>query len=372
MLKEIVRSGGVIDQRFKSWVVAARSKVQFVFEGVGGCRIGEVCGAGEGHGLLANNTAILEDLDAPPGDLGKVVVEAKLEHSKTGFSRYLDLAGVTGTSKIPCAKILADYWRLAGMQTVTYMQAGVRVTRPDFWVVRVSLQGLKTLGADRIDELQNLLRSHPSPLVKRALSSKLTDLRSRAGAFGSSSQEKRFINVASGPLGSFVHCKDLPTSDRAEEKVEILGLPAGRGAAPATNPLIVIREGLLAAGFEATIVEGPLLLATTGGNKPALKDMPLGTGSASEPMKELLTMAAGALAGKDEELDVEAGREAKWSSHSLRRLADTTARRFRVDMDVSEAEIDLYFGWHEKVLLNQCQGAILRSLHMTRYLQMDH
>ena len=72
-------------------------------------------------------------------------------------------------------------------------------------------------------------------------------------------------------------------------------------------------------------------------------------------MKELLTLAAFNLKGKDEELDVEAGREAKWSSHSLRRLADTTARRFRVDMDVTEAEIDLYFGWHEKVLLKEMQ-----------------
>jgi hypothetical protein len=72
-------------------------------------------------------------------------------------------------------------------------------------------------------------------------------------------------------------------------------------------------------------------------------------------MKELLTLAASNLKGKDEELDVEAGREAKWSSHSLRRLADTTARRFRVDMDVTEAEIDLYFGWHEKVLLKEMQ-----------------
>ena len=352
MLKEIALPGGVIDKRFKSTVVAGRTKVQFVFEAVGGCRIGEVCGAGEGHGLLANNTAILEDLDAPPGDLLKVVVEAKLEHSKTGFSRYLDLAGVTGESQIPCAKILADYWRLAGMQTVTYMQAGVRVTRPDFWVVRVSLQGLKGPGVDGVTRLQDFLRSHASPLVKRALSSKLTDLRTRAGAFGASSQEKRFINIASGPLGSFVHCRDLPTTDRAEEMVDIIG---ASGGGRATNPLIVIRDEVLAAGFEASIVEGPLLLATTGGNKPALKDMPLGTGSGGDPMKELLTQAAFNLKGRDEELDVEAGREARWSSHSLRRLADTTARRFRVDMDVTEAEIDLYFGWHEKVLLKEMQ-----------------
>ena len=80
-------------------------------------------------------------------------------------------------------------------------------------------------------------------------------------------------------------------------------------------------------------------------------------------MKELLTQAALNLKGKDEELDVEAGREAKWSSHSLRRLADTTARRFRVDMDVTEAEIDLYFGWHERCCSKKRRWHSLLYLH---------
>ena len=72
-------------------------------------------------------------------------------------------------------------------------------------------------------------------------------------------------------------------------------------------------------------------------------------------MKELLTRAYDRVRHVDTEIDVEAGKEPKWSSHSLRRLADTTARRFRADMDVTEAEIDLYFGWHEKVLLKEMQ-----------------
>ena len=49
------------------------------------------------------------------------------------------------------------------------------------------------------------------------------------------------------------------------------------------------------------------------------------------------------------------GSRGKTSAGSARRLADTTARRFRADMDVTEAEIDLYFGWHEKVLLKEMQ-----------------
>lgn len=134
--------GGVIDQRYSDAFIASREKVQFVIEGVGGCRIGEVAGAGEGHGILADNVAILEDMSKEPGTLGSCVVEGYLEHSKTGFSRYLDFAGKTVTSQIECAKLLQEYWQLAGMRVVTSTRQGIRVMRPDRKVVRVSLLGL--------------------------------------------------------------------------------------------------------------------------------------------------------------------------------------------------------------------------------------
>ena len=47
--------------------------------------------------------------------------------------------------------------------------------------------------------------------------------------------------------------------------------------------------------------------------------------------------------------------EPKWTSHSLRRLADTVARRFREETGTTEDEIDMYFGWHERVLLKAMQ-----------------
>ena len=59
---------------------------------------------------------------------GVDLVEAYLEHSKTGFSRYLDMAGVTQTSGIEVAKIVRDYWKLASFRTVSTVRAGVRVT----------------------------------------------------------------------------------------------------------------------------------------------------------------------------------------------------------------------------------------------------
>ena len=59
--------------------------------------------------------------------------------------------------------------------------------------------------------------------------------------------------------------------------------------------------------------------------------------------------------GPDPELECPPDRAPKWSSHSLRRLADTTARRYREAMNVSESEIDIYFGWHERVLRKEMQ-----------------
>ena len=58
---------------------------------------------------------------------------------------------------------------------------------------------------------------------------------------------------------------------------------------------------------------------------------------------------------KDPHLEVEPGQEPKFSSHSLRRLADTVARRDMSITGTSEAEIDIYFGWQEKILLKAMQ-----------------
>ena len=44
-----------------------------------------------------------------------------------------------------------------------------------------------------------------------------------------------------------------------------------------------------------------------------------------------------------------------WTTRALRRLADSVARRDREKANVSEAEIDLYFGWHEAILLKEMQ-----------------
>ena len=99
----------------------------------------------------------------------------------------------------------------------------------------------------------------------------------------------------------------------------------------------------------------PLLMATTGGKKPVPKLMPLSTSTAFGPTKQLLVEAWKALLGNDPDLDLPPGKEPKWSTHSLRRLADTVARRYMEVTGVTEDQIDIYFGWHEKVLLKAMQ-----------------
>jgi hypothetical protein len=85
--------------------------------------------------------------------------------------------------------------------------------------------------------------------------------------------------------------------------------------------------------------------------------MPLAVSSTFSVTKELLTKAW-VLAnrdGPDPDLDLRDGEAPKWTTHSLRRMADTVARRDREMSGTSEAEIDIYFGWNERVLRRAMQ-----------------
>ena len=92
------------------------------------------------------------------------VVEMKIEHSKTGFSRYIDMAGTTTGTGIQVAAALRSYWRVAGFKLKDTYQAGIRVTSPDYWVVRVSLLGPSV----DLARLESALKSYPDPEVRVA------------------------------------------------------------------------------------------------------------------------------------------------------------------------------------------------------------
>jgi hypothetical protein len=104
----------------------------------------------------------------------------------------------------------------------------------------------------------------------------------------------------------------------------------------------------------ATVVPAPLMLST--------QHMLMGVAPSStyETMKELLTKACDEVYTQDPYLSAQLRQTSKWSNHSLRRAADTIARRTRLATDhgreaVTKEEIDIYFGWHEAELSKDMQ-----------------
>ena len=327
MLDELVGSGRIMQGERWSELLGCRDAVQAICEGVGGCRVGEVSSGGDAHGLLANNTAILEDpvilRCSNPYPVCGTVVEAWLEHSKTGYGRYLDMAGTTRTTKIECAKIMKDYWKAAGFATTTSYQAGVKVTRPDVWVLRVSFLGM---AQETFDRLMSIIKKSGHICVAKYASTTIADSKLRYKASGVGSQAKKHMNVAMGP-------SDMPS-------------------------LLAFKAELDQLGFEAAWLPAPLLLASSGGKFPKLKTTGLGVKTAADHLKacvKLAHLSANANGKMDRDLDVEAGHAPKWSSHSLRRLADTVAKRYQSQSGVTDEMIDLYFGWNEKILLKAMQ-----------------
>jgi hypothetical protein len=112
-------------------------------------------------------------------------------------------------------------------------------------------------------------------------------------------------------------------------------------------------------GLVANVIAGPLLLATTGGRYADFTLMPLAVGSVGGALKEVLESAYEVAMSDpdspDPDIEIRAGKKPKFSTHSLRRLANTTARRYREETKTSADEIDLYFGWNERVLLKAMQ-----------------
>ena len=224
------------------------------------------------------------------------------------------------------AQYFAEYWRLAGFRLSTSMQNGLRVTRPDFWVLRVSLLGLSETQLEAMLSWAGASDIGPIAYGMRTLGVGAA-ARRRYSARGTASQAKKYINL----MGSHRTCVDL-----------------------ARGQMILTEKG-----FTATIVPGPLLLSTTGGANARVSAMPLSTSTTFAVTKELLTDAhRRANADPDDpdpDLNLREGEEPRWTTHSLRRLADTVARRDREATGTSEDEIDIFFGWQERILRKAMQ-----------------
>ena len=315
----------------------SRWALEVVTEGVGGARVGEAVGAGDFHGLTANNTCIIAHPSCTE-KWNKEVVEMKLEHSKTGHPRYLNVAGVTQLTDIRVADTLRRYWRAAGLDVRHDTEAGAAVERPDYWVVRVSLLSMT---AEEQRRLLALLEKRQADTSAKARQMDLPAharacaayVRQRSKATGVGAQAKMYVNIAGGAANG-------------EEITEAVA-------------------ALEAAGFKvgenghARVVPGPLIRATSG---YLLTHMPLQTSSTFKTIKAI-TERACTIANSvtpDPELDLQSRAVAAWTNHSWRRLADTTARRTRLDTRfgrdaVEPWEIDLLFGWNEAEMEKEMQ-----------------
>ena len=327
----------VIDARFSSDYLRSRWLIEMLLEGVGGLRIGEAVGGGDFHGLLANNCSIITNSVEPADAWAQEVVEVKIEHSKTGFSRYVDMAGLTEKSKIPVAGAMRQFWRAAGIETTVVPEAGMMVERPDFWVVRVSLLGMNA--RQLVDFKGWLLASRWESIARHAKHS-ANAAGVRDSAQGAGSQAKKYVNIAGGRGSS----DDIATA-LAEVNAYLFELLPTKSA-DKRHPSV-------------SVVPGPLICTTVG---KYIGLMPLASSSTHGTVKELLEKAC-EVANKEEpdpDMSTQERKVAKFTNHSLRRCSDATARRDRAierpdRRPVSETEIDIYHGWHELELSKEMQ-----------------
>jgi hypothetical protein len=189
----------IIPNRFTSNpFLASRWLVQTLFEGLGGCRVGEATSGGDFHGVLANNTSVILDGLAQE-EWARETVELRLEHSKTGHPRYIDIAGVTVNTRLQLAKALREYWARAGIETSHAKEGHLRVERPDFWVVKVTMLGMEDGDVKKF--LEWLGGAQRSEGVLKHAKHSIKYAKDRYGA-STGSQAKKHVHIAGGRGGS--------------------------------------------------------------------------------------------------------------------------------------------------------------------------
>jgi len=323
-----------VPRRFpKNLFLQKRWNVQTLAEALGGARVGEATSGGDFHGLLANNTCIITDPHARES-WSMETVELRLEHSKTGHPRYINVAGTTVRSGLQMAHEMRMYWKVAGIETTTEREGALMVERPDFWGVKITLLGLD--GDDATALMEWLAGGGRSAGVLKHAKDSARYVRDRYKSEGTASQAKKHVLIAGGRANSAAVREAL-----AEAEGWAIARMKGRLSPEDAKKLVAV-------------VPAPLLLST----QHML--MGIAPGSTSTTMKELMTKACEEVGGQDPHLSAQLRQNAKWTNHSWRRCADTTARRTKdvTDMGrepVTSQEIDLYFGWHEMELSQDMQ-----------------
>ena len=290
-----------------------RMRWQICVEALGGLRVGEACGGGDNHGLLANNTFVL----LQTGTTAKYV-ELKLEHSKTGFARYINMVWETSTSKIPVGEYTEALWASMGLKVSEKTESGFVVRQPDYWVVRISLLAVSKEDIARIRIIAGEM-GRRYPAVAEQLSAVEGYLKQRVKSF-TRGQSTKYVNVYGGTKGD-------PILNIYVSELEQAGLKD-----------------------HVSVTPGPLLRATRG--KDVLTHMPLGSSSTYRSLKKIMESAhqlANSAEDPDPELDLQGLLIPKWGHHSWRRFCDKVAREWMVRLGYTSIDIDLYMGWNELI-----------------------
>ena len=297
--------------------ILMRTYALLTCELVGGLRVGEATGGGEGHGLLANHCCLAYPSDPGRFDLKEVVVFT-LEDSKTKFGRRMAIAGKTrGSLAFEAALYVKGLWKESGFAIKEEMRDGMRILRPDYFVLRVSLLGMQKA---MITRFAGMLEACKEPAVAVLGKYSARKVLERGLVNETDGEEKKYVNIAGG-------ARESDALAGALQWVQSIGL-----------------------GRFANVVPGPLLRATDG---KKITHMPLQTGSAYAHLSKAMEKAyftSRARGVVDQELDLGSHDpdKPKIGHHWARRKADQVARDSRDVTETSEETIDEAFGWNQK------------------------
>ena len=207
------------------------------------------------------------------------------------------------------------------MQLVESVEGGMRLERPDYWVVRVSFVAMSDA------KFALFLRHVTDTLVEVVAEQAQATVyyaKKRKGAT-TLPEEMRYVNIAGGTR---------------------------HGMKVAAAWAWVVQHGLEA---YSSIVPGPLMRATLGFK---LTHMPLSSSSTYTHLIGAMERAYEISKGMDEpdlELDLQGLPEPAFGNHSLRRQGDKVARDSMGKTGVTKETIDFQFGWLLKALMLDMQ-----------------
>lgn len=297
--------------------ILLRSLFLLVLELMGGMRVGEATGAGEAHGLLANNCYLARPVAVDKYKIDEMLV-AEIEDSKTTFGRMVVMCGVTrGELALTASKYLLQ---LCDESEIVLKPSaprdGMTILRPDYTVVRISLLGMTRA---RMEQLIEALEQCTVASINRYVNYTIRRMREKLET-ENDGEEKKYVNIAGGEkLG-----KEVTTATAWVRKV----------------------------GFAAFMdeVDGPLLRATDG---KKITHMPLQPGSTYAHLSKSISNAyevSRKMAEPDTELDLGAQDpdDPKFGNHWARRKADQVAQDTMEETETTPDLIDEYFGWNQK------------------------